>query len=83
MDTQTGSDTEFNETVITDVDSISDVDIINAFDNDDLTVRTQIGKKNQSFKVRRMIEHRLEQMQLKEQIDTWGFEDQPDIDLEH
>lgn len=69
MKTQTGSDTEFNESIINDIN------------RDDFIVASGGDKKTRSLAVRRMIEYRQEQKFLKEQIDTWGFED--DIDFEH
>ena len=70
MKTESGNETEFNELLIGDMD-------------DELMLDPTLDKKARSLAVRRMIEDRLEQKRLKEQIDTWGFDDYDEIDLEH
>ena len=83
MSAQTGSDSEFNETLVTDLDYVYDENEENDEDKENLFFDTSANKKSKNNTVRRRIEHRLEQIRLKEQIDSWGFDDQPDIDLEH
>lgn len=77
MSTQTGSDSEINEPILTDLeyryDESEDYPLLNKPDR----------KYEQSVEVRRRIEYRLEQMKLRQQIDSWGEDDLADGDLEH
>ncbi|MBV1880004.1 MAG: hypothetical protein KUG82_00115 [Pseudomonadales bacterium] len=77
MSTQTGSDSEINEPILTDLeyryDESEDYPLLNKSDR----------KYEQSVEVRRRIEYRLEQMKLRQQIDSWGEDDLADGDLEH
>ena len=77
MSTQTGCDSEINEPILTDLEYRYD-------ENEDYPILNKRDRKNeQSVEVRRRIEYRLEQMKLRQQIDSWGEDDLADGDLEH